>query len=1156
MPTSDISRWSTDFRKRYDGVRLQQGRVVTDDDVNEAARLEFEDRRRTRVDVIGPAGSPDNGFALANVTTGPAGPDFTIDAGTLYVGGLRLNLDDPTTYLGQSDFLQIEPIPAPAAGRVDLVYVEAWQQHVSAVEDSEIFEVALAGADTSTRLKPMQRIRVAAGVGGADCHAALDAVIAASPNDGTMTAQLERRTDAQLTVTFDPNTTPPNLCTPPVQGGYLGADNQAIRVEIVSPTEFMWGFDDASPMYRVQIKTDPNTAQRTVVHLLTAPKDQAHWPLADQTIELLPWGALLPNGEKVAETTGLLVKVQASFDPDTHDISIDTNVPLAFGAAWQQHAAAAALAAGEQFVFMRVWNRGADLATPAKIAFVPNGAAVPLGDTGLRVEFKGTQFRRGDHWVVAARPESRNVVVPWQLMTAREPHGYRRFVAPLGLISWALDANNALVGTVIDDCRPTFPPLTRIKSCCTYTVGDGVESFGQFASIQNAIEALPTGGGEICVLAGRHVGRIRIVGRRGIRIHGCGHRSLVVPGQEPNGGPLVYIEDSEFIELDRLRLEAPSGIQSRESDNEGAITSHLTFERLEIAVAHAAMDLEATRRIDIVDNQITLTGSLFRGLFPLDAMMAAVTVRSQEVLVERNEIDGRAAGGRLRGVIGGVHLRGGCERVDIRRNHIVGGNGNGVLLGSFVSVIRPVEGGRPGRVLFPGFIIVFDDDGCPHIIPLPPGRPDEPPPEIESEGFLYEILIHDNRIERMGTSGIASAYVVGPRLSRLPQVRGAVVIDLEISNNIIERCLELEIRDFSALLENRIAFGGIALQTVEGCRIRENRIRDSGTAHANPVCGVFAAVSSGIDIEENTIAGNGPLNTANQQSLFGTRGGIVLPIVWDFGGAIAARVFDREGRVEFAARVHDNIVNTPLGRALMIGAHGMVSVIANHFTGFGFPRRDDAIFANALTADANGVLIAPPPADRYTAHLSYLSSPGALSVSADAVNALVLIINLGSLDRTPAYVGFVTAVLERAARAPEEGDADGGQVLFDDNHVLVQAGGNVAPPPLCIVLASSDDVSMASNQSDYRPTVRMTLNTLVIGSTVRVTANRFQEPRAVTTMSALTFGTWNITALNQGTHCIVALPSAELIDTMNEQPLICRLRQAKTVDAMITLLRQ
>ena len=84
----------------------------------------------------------------------------------------------------------------------------------------------------------------------------------------------------------------------------------------------------------------------------------------------------------------------------------------------------------------------------------------------------------------------------------------------------------------------------------------------------------------------------------------------------------------------------------------------------------------------------------------------------------------------------------------------------------------------------------------------------------------------------------------------------------------------------------------------------------------------------------------------------------------------------------------------------------------------------------------------------------------------------------------------------------------------------------------------------------------MTLNTLVIGSTVRVTANRFQEPRAVTTMSALTFGTWNITALNQGTHCIVALPSAELIDTMNEQPLICRLRQAKTVDAMITLLRQ
>ena len=248
MPTSDISRWSTDFRKRYDGVRLQQGRVVTDDDVNEAARIELEDRRRTRVDVIGPEGSPDNGFAIGTVTIGANGADFTIDAGTLYVGGLRLHLDAATTYLGQSDFLQIETIPAPAAGRIDLVYVEAWEQHVSAVEDSEIFEVALAGADTSTRLKPMQRIRVAPGVDGGDCHAAFDAVIAASPNDGTLTAELERRTDAQLTVTFDPNTTPPDLCTPPVQGGYLGADNQAIRVEIIGPTEFTGGFDDASPM--------------------------------------------------------------------------------------------------------------------------------------------------------------------------------------------------------------------------------------------------------------------------------------------------------------------------------------------------------------------------------------------------------------------------------------------------------------------------------------------------------------------------------------------------------------------------------------------------------------------------------------------------------------------------------------------------------------------------------------------------------------------------------------------------------------------------------------------------------------------------------------------------------------------------------------------
>jgi len=40
MPNIDISRDATDLRKHYDRVQMQQGRVLTDDDFNEAERLD------------------------------------------------------------------------------------------------------------------------------------------------------------------------------------------------------------------------------------------------------------------------------------------------------------------------------------------------------------------------------------------------------------------------------------------------------------------------------------------------------------------------------------------------------------------------------------------------------------------------------------------------------------------------------------------------------------------------------------------------------------------------------------------------------------------------------------------------------------------------------------------------------------------------------------------------------------------------------------------------------------------------------------------------------------------------------------------------------------------------------------------------------------
>jgi hypothetical protein len=153
MATTDISRAAFDPRKHYASVRMQQGRVILDDDWNDKERIAAEDQRQGRIDVIGPAGSPDNGFRISKPTLVNKQINFDIEDGTFYVGGLRLEMEKKQSYRSQTDWLQWpgNQQDGPIGDRVDLVYLEAYQQPVSAVEDSELFEVALGGPDTSTR---------------------------------------------------------------------------------------------------------------------------------------------------------------------------------------------------------------------------------------------------------------------------------------------------------------------------------------------------------------------------------------------------------------------------------------------------------------------------------------------------------------------------------------------------------------------------------------------------------------------------------------------------------------------------------------------------------------------------------------------------------------------------------------------------------------------------------------------------------------------------------------------------------------------------------------------------------------------------------------------------------------------------------------------
>lgn len=551
----DITRSSHDSRKHYDATRALQGRLLTDDDLNVSDILAKEERRAERVHVIGSHGSPDDGFSIANpsLTEFDGGTliDFDIRPGTLYVGGLRLELEPGgERFSGQKDWLQQTRRDRTAIGsapRVDLVYVETWQQPVTATEDGELLEEALGGVDTTARLRTMRRVRLFQDVRTEDAFVAWDKL----RDQLGLSDEGELRSEAQLTVGFEQSGLSEDLCTPGVEGGYLGADNQAIRVELVGGSKLLWGYDNGGALYRVNVSADKVT-------LRTPPRDEAHWPRAGQTVEIIPWSTILPNGEKVAEARGPLppdvgpsyfATVTKSYDPETGELRVDKQLPQGFNdGAWTRRyppdVSEVLKDKGEDraYVFMRVWNRGSD-SSPLPTSYTPN-VPVKLGNTGLLVTVGGAQRRIGDHWVIAVRPRSASTVVPWRLIDPGKcpPEGPRRFYAPLALLVW----KDGMAEVI--DSRARFLPLTLLGGSCALTVSPR-------AGWEYLFDRLPAGKDlHLCFEPGTYqVPRVLKVSGGHVKLSGAGPGTrLLAPDQES----VFLFEGCESVTVRDLYAEA------------------------------------------------------------------------------------------------------------------------------------------------------------------------------------------------------------------------------------------------------------------------------------------------------------------------------------------------------------------------------------------------------------------------------------------------------------------------------------------------------------------------------------------------------------------------------------------------------------------------
>jgi len=1212
------------------GVLQQQGRVITDADLSEGELLDLAWQDQAGRDIIGagvcavPAAEPD-GFEIVSAEVDGTQVIVQVRPGRAWVDGIlarlpgvlpdaALPVDRAAAYFGPPWSTPLPTTASIADGTRDAVVLEVSEESLHAFQYPQaLLEPALGGVDTAERAYVNCRLRLLRLGDGEDCS-----TVATKLRD-------DPAAKGHLSVTLTPPISVAGDCPVVGGGGYTGFEHHLYRIEIAAqnagaPPRFVWSAWNGGLVGRGRFDTSTNP-DRVIIDAGRAAI--VHSGLLDFYLEALQYDALR-GGWKVVY--GTIATLNADHD-------LELAAPASFGT----------LPATADPVFFRLWNGIADIAGFTDIVS-PN----ELRD-GICLAFDApaaNNYRAGDYWTFTVR--AGDVANPLVLVDDAPPLGIIYHRVALAEIHWRARGNTAVSGT-IEDCRKRFRPLTNQKICCTFLVGDGVTSFGDFNSLEQAAAHLPAAGGELCLLPGVHRANLVLRNRNQVRIHGCRWRSLILPRDATRAQPILHIVDCagvEICDLDLVTFDATAVLIERGSKRNGRCRD-ISVHDCRVIARHNAIRANEAEELAIADNRLHL----------LDTRdgLATMSVLASDALIERNtlvllpfvddtpddpdepsddptlnpadpcarpEIIYRFPLLVLKYVttvwaiapaavlpqqpyraLGGIHLRAGSLRVRVLENRIAGGGGNGIVLGGDVDPAPPIAvidtrpapavvvaataAGGVGIASEGEFIALLqdereqpvsgvdvyleddsstatdrsDDNGMTSVktragrfrVAVPPGYQILRIVETQQEKrrlhtvtlgpsalipanarWLHEITIAANDIAWMGLSGIGFGLRRGvPFTPQVPQIppndpRGALLamLDAELANLALTPLLNAThpVRDL-VISDNRlhdnlrnvfdkelldqaqlIGRGGISLALAESAVIRGNQIYANGVSALDPVCGIYVGWGNDLEIVDNSISDNGVVDARYERDRkSGLRGGIYVA----FAAVQSATLSGSSGRKP-ALRAHDNRVDQPAGRALTAYAFGPVSVANNHFNSeySGLYRIADAFVGGVLLFNFGGM------------HRLLLRLSGDL-VDAPAAGQAG---------------GGTFRASKRHFRALAEAGLPGGETLFNDNYIRVGVNnrGIVAQ-----AIASLDDLGYATNTSAVYRGDRFFGNALLLGDSVRATASRLRED-ATRALSLLSWGIrMNMTALNQGDHCIVALPKPDgspraTVDTPNQ----------------------
>ena len=1083
----DFSRLPDERHHNFAGVLHQQGRVLLDADWNAQTAITNRWEDTAGRDIIGaavaavPMDEP-NGFKIVSAShaASSAHVQLTVNPGRVWADGLPARLfgepdPDSTGPIRRVATYLTPPVQDPSFTTStlgtdvrDAVVLEVWREEFNGFQRPGLLvEPALGGPDTTERVNTAFAFRLMRLGANDTCENIA----------GRLKDDFSKK--GKLKVSLQPSTGGTGECPTPSGGGYTGFEHNFYRIEIAAvdagPPQFKWSQYGGGLVGRGHFAA-PNTV--TIKANLQAITNSG---LSSFYLEALERD---PARGHWRVTYG----VPATLSNDV----LTLGAPL-FGTIPSNPLAT-------DTTFFRLWN---GIARVGNFGELPNHVGIVLAFDAPTA----SNYVPGDYWTFPVR--AGEVVNPDVLIDTEPPNGIHYHRVPLAVLTWR---NTQDVQLPIEDCRHRFPPLTRLATCCSYRVGDGRQSWGDFDRIQDAVNALPPQGGTVCVLAGVYDESVLIDKRVAIRIHGCGPETRIRASVGANGTPLpaFLISRSSAIVLEDMAVE--SGPRS---------AVHITNAR-----------------------EITVRRSLIQ-MRDRPTLWQAIFSRGDDILIDSNIIEvlprtgvsrepaippAIGKGGAPAGVNtppgpvivgsatrGGIQLAGGSDRVRVVQNIIRGGIWNGVTLGSLEAVGSDGTDDTPDR---PG-----SEDPCDPCRPVDLTDGDDQDGgnvRFVSAGDLYDIEIAGNRITDMGINGIGVVRFFDLAIKGGDMVG---VHGLHIADNVITRCLRRDVAEASEAMESLVGYGGIALAKVSDLRILRNAIVTNGTSHLHPICGVFTIIAQGLVLDDNRILDNGPRSAAPvAKAQNGVRGGVhiwlVLPIVEQAAGStfaaspIGDRPLRRNGIPTCSMR--DNIIVSPLGRAVTFFALGAVVVARNRLVTQGTT-------GQGLDLIAASVLI------------------GNLGLSHEWTLGLVLTLILGVVRAATGQEfdfctsskqgGLINPTRPPPFWPPLARNWDTGKTLVTENQITL----DLIDEPVgfglsSIVVVALDDLGMTDNQCEISTTnVFFLTDAALLGGSVRVADNRFSETWMRAQLSAVSVGGMNTTTQNQSTHCLFA---RELLENM------------------------